>query len=285
VQLCTLPHLPYPNMAPKLDLEQLQDAYKHATNRMFFLDYDGTLSPIRTKPEDATPSRELLQLLSSLSSDPHNLIYIISGRDRKFLQRYIGELHVGLSAEHGAFLRPIQKNPSEWRDIIAPKHLDLKWKERVLAAFKKFCDNVPNSMIEQKEYAITLHYRNSDKSAVKEHKTELHTELDKISADYNTLDVRKGKKSLEARVAGITKGFIIKEILSTLQRNDVDFVMCIGDDVTDEDMFVALAKEKELRNVFTCTVGKKEKTQSTSYLEKQSEVLDTLSALSEATSA
>jgi len=264
----------------------LQDAYKHATNRMFFLDYDGTLSPIRTKPEDATPSRELLKLLTSLSSDPHNKIYIISGRDRKFLQSYIGELHVGLSAEHGAFLRPIhQKDSSDWRDVIAPKHLDLKWKERVLAAFKKFCDSVPNAMIEQKEYAITLHYRNSDKSAVKEHKPELHTELDKIGADFDTLDVRKGKKSLEARVAGITKGFIIKEILNTLQRNDVDFVICIGDDVTDEDMFVELAKEKELRNVFTCTVGKKEKTVSTSYLEKQSEVLDTLSALSGTTSA
>lgn len=272
-------------MAPKLDIEKLQDAYKHATTRMFFLDYDGTLSPIRTKPEDATPSRELIKLLSSLSSDPHNNIYIISGRDRKFLQNWIGDLHVGLSAEHGAFLRPIQSTPSEWRDIIAPKHLDLKWKQQVLDAFKRFCDKVPNSMVEQKEYAITLHYRTSDKAVVKEHKPELQKDLDTIGAEFQTLDVRKGKKSLEARVAGITKGFIIKEILDTQKRNDVDFVICIGDDVTDEDMFVELAKEKELRNVFTCTVGKKEKTQSTAYLEKQSEVLDALSALSEATSA
>jgi len=277
-------------MAPKLDLEKLQDAYKHSTKRMFFLDYDGTLSPIRTRPEDATPSRELIKLLSSLSADPHNKIYIISGRDRTFLQNWIGDLHIGLSAEHGAFLRPIHMSsehstPSEWRDIIAPKHLDLMWKEKVLAAFKKFCDHVPNSMVEQKEYAITLHYRNSDKSVVKEHKPELQTELEKIGADYETLDVRKGKKSLEARVAGITKGFIINQILDNQKRNDVDFVICIGDDVTDEDMFVELAKQKELRNVFTCTVGKKEKTQSTAYLEKQSEVLETLSVLNEATSA
>lgn len=271
-------------MAPgvgKLDLEKLQDAYKNATTRMFFLDYDGTLSPIRTKPEDATPSRELMKLLSSLSSDPHNIIYIISGRDRKFLQNWIGELPIGLSAEHGAFLKP-DKNGAEWRDIIASKHLDLQWKEDVLVAFKKFCDQVPNSMVEKKEYAITLHYRNSDKSVVKPHKKALQQDLEALKLKFKTLDVRKGKKSLEARVAGITKGFIIKEILNTLEKNTVDFVICIGDDVTDEDMFVELANEPQLRNVFTCTVGQKEKTRSTAYLEKQSEVLDTLHALSDA---
>jgi len=74
---------------------------------MFFLDYDGTLTPIVKKPEDATPSKELIKLLHSLSADPHNNIYIISGRDRKFLQNWIGELHVGMSAEHGCFLKPI----------------------------------------------------------------------------------------------------------------------------------------------------------------------------------
>jgi len=271
-------------MAPKLDVDKLQDAYKHATTRIFFLDYDGTLTPIRTKPEDATPSRELMKLLASLSADPHNNIYIISGRDRKFLQNWVGELPIGLSAEHGAFLKPIeQKNGAEWEDVIARKHLDLSWKQDLVAAFKKFCDKVPNSFIEKKEYAITLHYRNSEKEVVKPQKKELQQHLDDLKAKYSTLDVRKGKKSLEARVAGVTKGLVIQEILNSHEKTDVDFVMCIGDDVTDEDMFVALAHEPKLRNVFTCTVGKKDKSCSTSYLEKQSEVLDTLHALSDTT--
>lgn len=271
-------------MAPKLNVNKLQDAYKHSTTRMFFLDYDGTLSPIRKKPEDATPSQELINLLSSLSSDPHNNIYIISGRDRKFLQNWIGELPIGLSAEHGAFLKPIeQHNGAEWHDVIAGKHLNLLWKDDVLAAFKKFCDQVPNSFVEAKEYAITLHYRNSEKELVKSKKKDLLLTLDKLKSEHNTLDVRKGKKSLEARVSGITKGFIIKEILNMHPRTDVDFVICIGDDVTDEDMFVALEHEPQLRNVFTCTVGKKEKSVSTAYLEKQSEVLETLHALTDTT--
>jgi len=273
-------------MAPKLNKDKLQDAYKQAHTRMFFLDYDGTLAPIRTTPEEATPTRELMKLLASLSADSHNYIYIISGRDRKFLQSWVGELPIGLSAEHGAFLKPIeQNNGAEWHDVIAPKHLDLNWKQDVLAAFKKFCDKVPSSFIEEKEYAVTLHYRNSDKEVVHPQKTELRKNLDVISKKYDTLDVRKGKKSLEARVAGITKGFIVKEILQKCEKSDVDFVMCIGDDLTDEDMFSALAHEPELRNVFTCTVGKKEKSCSTAYLDKQSEVLETLHALSDATAS
>lgn len=265
-------------MPPKLSVEKLRSAYENASTRWFFLDYDGTLSPICSKPADATPSQELLNLLTSLSADPNNNLYIISGRDRTFLQRWVGDLPIGLSAEHGAFLKLID-NGAEWHDVVAGKSLELHWKGDMLAAFKKFCDNVPNAFVEMKEYAITLHFRSCDKAIVKPHKTELQAEIENLTARYNTLDVRKGKKSLEARVKGITKGFIIKEILNTCERGQVDFVMCIGDDVTDEDMFVALAHETELRNVFTCTVGEKTNTSSTTYLDKQSEVLETLHAL------
>lgn len=265
---------------PKLDVKKLQEAYQHASSRQFYLDYDGTLTPIVKKPEDAKPSDELIKLLKTLSEDPHNSIYIISGRDRKFLKEELGSLHIGLSAEHGAFLRPTKHSkPDEWRDVIKSKNIDLHWKDEILAAFKGFCDQVPNSFVEAKEYAITLHYRQSDKSTVKPNKEELQKKIDQLSEKYDTLDVRKGKKSLEARVKGITKGYIIKEILNTCERKKVDFVMCIGDDVTDEDMFVELAQEKQLQNVFTCTVGLKQKTSATVYMEKQPDVLTALSAL------
>lgn len=265
---------------PKLDVKKLQEAYKNASHRQFYLDYDGTLTPIVKKPEDAKPSAELLKLLKTLSEDSRNSIYIISGRDRKFLKEELGSVSIALSAEHGAFLRPSNAKPDEWRDVIKSKNLDLKWKDEIISVFKGFCDKVPNAFVEAKEYAITLHYRQSDKSAVKPNKEELQKKLDELSSKYDTLDVRKGKKSLEARVKGITKGYIIKEILNTCEKDkEIDFVMCIGDDVTDEDMFVALAQEKQLQNVFACTVGLKQKTSATVYIEKQSDVLSALDSL------
>jgi len=269
---------------PKLDVQKLQEAYKNATSRLFFLDYDGTLAPIVQKPEDAKPTQELLKLLNALSTDKKNSIYIISGRDKTCLQEWVGELPIGLSAEHGAFLRNHAKN-GEWRDLIKGKHIDVKWKEDILAAFKKFCEKVPKAFVETKEYAITLHYRESEKESVTPHKVELKAALEKLSSKYDTLDVRKGKKSLEARVKGITKGFIIKEILSTIEKKDIDFVLCVGDDVTDEDMFTELAQEKRLKNVFACTVGHKSKTSANVYMDKQGDVCPTLSALRDAVPA
>jgi len=270
-------------MTSKLDQHKLQEAYKKATNRIFFLDYDGTLAPIVEKPEDAKPSEELLKLLRSLSSDKHNNIYIISGRERKCLQEWVGNLPIGLSGEHGAFLRPNHSKTNEWRDIIKGKKIDVQWKEEILSVFKKFCDDVPQAFVEAKEYAITLHYRLSKKEDVKPKKQELREELDKLSAKYDTLDVRNGKKSLEARVSGITKGFIIREILSSIEKQEVGFVLCMGDDVTDEDMFVELAQQRQLKSIFSVTVGKKPKTSANSYLEKQSEVFNTLGSLCDVT--
>jgi len=267
---------------PKLVVPQLQEAYKKSKQRLFFLDYDGTLAPIVEKPEDAKPSQELMKLLNALSADKHNSIYIISGRDRTTLQEWVGKLPIGLSAEHGAFVRPNTKS-HEWRDIIKGKNLDLKWKDEILAVFKRFCDNVPKARVEAKEYSITLHYRESDKEAEKSHRPQLQNELQKLSDKYDTLDVRKGKKSIEARVSGITKGFIIHEILNNVENRDVDFVLSIGDDVTDEDMFTELAKDKQLQNVWTCTVGRKTKTSATVFLDQQAEVFTTLGALCDVT--
>jgi len=173
------------------------------------------------------------------------------------------------------------QEPDEWRDVIKSKNINLDWKEEILSEFNGFCDKVPDAFVEAKEYAITLHYRGSDKSTVKPNKEELQKQLDDLCNKYDTLDVRKGKKTLEARVKGITKGYIIKEILNTCEKDkNVDFVMCIGDDVTDEDMFVALAQETQLQNVFACTVGLKQKTSATVYIEKQSDVLTALDSLS-----
>lgn len=58
-------------------------------------------------PHLAVPSSDTLNLLSALSSDPKNSIYIVSGRDRKFLEEWFVNIPIGLSGEHGSFIRPV----------------------------------------------------------------------------------------------------------------------------------------------------------------------------------
>ena len=64
---------------------------------------------------------------------------------------------------------------------------------------------------------------------------------------------------------GVSKGLVAKRILSTMQeRGDLpDFVLCVGDDRSDEDMFEVImtaARGMSLQpeaEVFACTVGRK----------------------------
>lgn len=53
------------------------------------------------------------------------------------------------------------------------------------------------------------------------------------------VEILVGKKNLEVRPTIINKGEIVKRLLS--QHPDVEFILCAGDDKTDEDMFRALA--------------------------------------------
>jgi hypothetical protein len=65
---------------------------------LFLLDYDGTLTPIVNNPMDAIPSQRLISILTSLTRDPHNAVYVVSGRDRPFLNSFFGALPIGTPA-------------------------------------------------------------------------------------------------------------------------------------------------------------------------------------------
>ncbi|MBD0280393.1 MAG: HAD hydrolase family protein [Flavisolibacter sp.] len=63
------------------------------------------------------------------------------------------------------------------------------------------------------------------------------------------LQVLMGNKIVEIRNSGIDKGMAIRRVLS---KDNYDFILAIGDDRTDEDMFKVLVGKK---NSFTIKVG------------------------------
>src|SRR5688572_5690372 len=74
---------------PYIPKDQLQGLYTKAQKRLFLFDYDGTLAPIVKVPSMAIPSQATLEALETLSRDPKNLVYIISGRDGEFLEQHL----------------------------------------------------------------------------------------------------------------------------------------------------------------------------------------------------
>lgn len=85
----------------------------------------------------ATPSDATLEALEKLSMDPQNLVYIISGRDGKFLEQHLGHLkNVGFSAEHGGFVR--EQGSKQWTNFTT--NLDMSWLAEVEEIFKYYTE-------------------------------------------------------------------------------------------------------------------------------------------------
>eukprot|EP01027_Heterolobosea_sp_BB2_P001461 GEZU01002213.1.p1 GENE.GEZU01002213.1~~GEZU01002213.1.p1 ORF type:complete len:315 (-),score=50.49 GEZU01002213.1:17-961(-) len=278
--------------AKELDFDELRRQYMNARHRVFFLDYDGTLSPIVKSPELAVPSEDLLDCLKRLCSDPHNSVYIISGRDRLSLDKFVGHLRVGLSCEHGCFFRPI--GDQQWRNMVADH--DFTWKTALRPIMEKYTARVPNSFIENKATNLTYHYRQApDQDVAYEQAKQLYQEL-KPMIDKFPIEVREGRKTVEIRPRGVNKGGIIRMILKEIESkkepipdyvndqapltNGVDFVFCMGDDETDEDMFEEIEREnkEEGKAFISCRVGTNP-TKAHYYLKSQQQVLKVLQTL------
>ena len=83
--------------------QRLLDAFAAARRRAILLDYDGTLMPFCDDPAQVRPDRALLDLLCRLGSCEDNAVVVVSGRDKDTLEKWLGDVPVGLVAEHGAW--------------------------------------------------------------------------------------------------------------------------------------------------------------------------------------
>ncbi|MGZ3858598.1 MAG: bifunctional alpha,alpha-trehalose-phosphate synthase (UDP-forming)/trehalose-phosphatase [Flavisolibacter sp.] len=208
-------------------VEKIQVDFNKAKKRCILLDYDGTLAPYQKIPSLATPSDELLQLLQQLTSDPLNEIVIISGRDAQTLDKWLGHLPLTLVAEHGASVK--YKN-EEWKDQIT---ITTEWKEQIRPIMQLFVDRCAGSFIEEKKSTLAWHYRNTHSELGFSRSRQLRNSLLQLITN-TSLQVIDGNKVLEVRMIGVDKGTTATNILGNLQP---DFILCIGDDTTDEDMF------------------------------------------------
>jgi len=214
-------------LSPYMKTKLLSD-YRNAQRRLLLLDYDGTLIPFFGKPEDARPGDGLLQLLEKLAANPKNKAVLLSGRDKATMGRWFGTLPLGLVAEHGVWIKE-----KEW-EMIEP--LTDNWKEEICPLLELYMDRTPGSFIEDKEFSLVWHYRKADSELSTTRVRELTAELVNLTANLN-LQILEGNKVVEVKNSGINKG---RAALRWIAKEDWNFVLAIGDDRTDEDMFEVL---------------------------------------------
>lgn len=212
-------------------LNDLTQRYKRAANRHLFLDYDGTLVPFSKHPTLAVPNSELIALLSAISADERTDVTIISGRDSRTLENWFGALPVNLVAEHGAAVR--LKN-GEWKNEM---QIDQSWKPALRPTMELYAQRSPGSFLEEKTHTLAWHYRNVNPELGFIRSRELLDNLHHLVRN-TPLQIIDGNKVIELRISGVDKGSVAKQFLNGKQ---YDFIMAVGDDKTDEDMFKALA--------------------------------------------
>lgn len=210
--------------------ETIVSEFKSAKKRLLLLDYDGALTPIVKRREDAVPTRELIQLLKKLASLPNTTVVIISGRPQSDLDTWFRKLPIGLAAEHGAFYR--MDRSDAWHRVHG---VTQSWKEHVLPILEAAAAKTKGAEVEQKNTALVWHYSQANSVQAQKNLLSLRRKLAKVVEKYD-LRARMGKKILEIRSAGVDKGAAAKHWLKT----NPDFILATGDDYTDEDTFMAV---------------------------------------------
>lgn len=207
--------------------------YKKTENRLILLDYDGTLVEFKNDPKLATPSTSLLNTLDKLCKDKKNTIVIVSGRTAKFLEHHFGHLNLFLFAEHGLQFKSLGKS---WTDINPSSE---QWRKELMPIFQLYVDRTPGSFLEEKEHGLVWQYRKVNRLLAKKRVRELKDDLRNFTINYN-LSYIDGNKVLEIKLAHVNKGSALREV-----QNDkkFDYVLAIGDDKTDEDLFEQLPED------------------------------------------
>jgi len=211
--------------------KKLVKAFQQSQKRLLLLDYDGTLVPLASRPSMAAPPAEVLDVLSRLAGEPGTEVVVVSGRDRDSLDGWFSKLPVSMVAEHGVWLKP--KAAGEWT-MIEP--LTNEWKEQVRPILELDADRTPGSFVEEKDFSLVWHYRGSESRLGELRAREMAAHLGGLTTNLN-LQVLEGSKVVEVKNAGVNKGRAVARWLSEMEP---DFVLAIGDDWTDEEMFKAL---------------------------------------------
>ncbi|OZJ02982.1 hypothetical protein BZG36_03144 [Bifiguratus adelaidae] len=223
------------NPTPLLDIDKMLTQWKEAKRRILFFDYDGTLTAIRKQPMAAIPPPEMLKYLQMLCHDPQNTVWVISGRDQGALEGWLGKVNgLGLSAEHGCFLK--QPDTAKWVNLT--ESMDMGWKNDVIEIFTYYTERTQGSFIEHKRSSITWHYRMADPEYGSFQAKECQNHLENAILSKLPVEILVGKKNLEVRPTMVNKGEIVKRLMAA--HEGADFILCAGDDKTDEDMFLAL---------------------------------------------
>ena len=273
----------------KLNLKQIETDYEKSNKRLLFFDYEGTLPSAYQNSEfvskGSPPSTEILNLLKGLTADKRNKVFIVAGKGPDQLKEWFGSVKdLGLAAEHGFMYSVNRQGLDKWKKII--KKYDNEWIKNCSDIISPYLERCEGSFLDVKESSIVWQYTDCDLELGKQFVSAMSSELDNLIKKYN-LKIVNGKGFMEIIAVGVNTGYFvgykIKEFIKN--KKSLDFILCIGDDTSDEKMFHYLnTKKDEIKKyckkvkIYGITVGKKP-SKAHFYVEKPKNVQELVSSL------
>eukprot|EP00752_Nemacystus_decipiens_P011628 g10323.t1 len=293
-----------------LDVDDMMAAYRHSKSRVILLDYGGSLlekealGKYLKRNMSSASGRKLPQstynAVVKLCQDKANTVFIVSGLNDKGLMQAVGAVPgLGLAANNGlAFSWPVEAGKERSWEVF---DYGVNWEEvknSALPLLQKFTAHTNGANIKMRDSGLAWSYYSTDPEWGQTQAKQLHGELEVALAPYD-VKVQHLRGSLEVVPKRLHKGVVVSTILRTQRErrgSNPDFVFCVGDDASDEQMFSAVysflaqAEEQagsndevaqaEMDNIrlYTCMVGKKP-THANFYVNDVAEVEQTLSRM------
>lgn len=204
------------------------DATPHATPQLaIFTDFDGTLVDLADTPDQIDVPHALPAQLERAIRELDSAFAVITGREISDIDKYLAPLHLPVAGAHGTQRRRADGvvEDVDMALVLAAQDIAHALSPLVMAH--------PELMLEAKEGAVALHYRQAPELEA----TALAAMQDAVNG-VTDFAIVPGKMVFEARPRGISKGTALRAFMREapfLGRTPI----FIGDDVTDEDGFIA----------------------------------------------
>jgi trehalose 6-phosphate phosphatase len=198
-----------------------------------FLDYDGVLTPIVERPEDAVMSQSMRDTVRALAQ--RCPVCVVSGRDRAVVQQLMGIDDLIVAGSHGFDIWSPRAGTITHDAASGYEELVEQATERLRTEAR----SISGVSVEPKHASVAIHYR----LASPEDRTRVAALVQGLLADYpDQLRITPGKMVYEVQPKiDWNKGRAVRYLLDALALDSDDVVpLYLGDDITDEDAFRAL---------------------------------------------
>ena len=214
---------------PETGLQQALEGLADADTLLVALDFDGTLSPLVERAEDARPLNGSAAAVRALAALPGTVTAFISGRALDSLRRTASPgPETLLIGSHGA---EAWTGPNAEPLRLTPEQASLLVRAR--EAVDKVTASHPGTWLETKPAGVVLHTRSAPDDVASAATDAARRKLGALDG----VQLTDGKRVLEASVVHTNKGEGIRALREITGATAVLFA---GDDVTDEHGFAAL---------------------------------------------